>query len=1302
MASSAQLIAPLLPSHPNSTDFKYFKRTFINYLEIISADKAQKLPLLLNSLGRDGLDIYDGLPSPKDDFDQAMDKLSTYFTGSASTLLRRKDFYAAKQKSFETVNEFAVRLRRLFSECDFPASLSQEILRDIFVFGLFDDRAAQQLLALDTAKLNFDTALKRAETFECAHKERKSTEVSAVMKKSPESHSTRKCFRCGSRDHIANFDKCPAKAEKCHVCSKIGHFKSQCRANKSRNFSESSVHDRPRTSLVSNVSDFVQPSSDGSNIFSLTAVDACSVSCDDTKRNVIINGRNVLAIIDTGASVNVLPNGMVPSAELSPSHVKLNTWGALPLKVIADVQCTIQYKDRSVDETFIVVDTDKNKSLPLMSSSLCKKLGLLQELVQNVSLTDFPSNFPEVFQGTGLIKNVQVDLHVHENAVPFSVPNRRLPLALHSQVKEELDKMVENDIITPVSEPTSWCSPIVVVKKKDDKLRICCDFRELNKYVQRQHFPIPCIDDLLASITNAECFSLLDCKSAYYQLQVSPESQHFLTFGTPFGRYTFRRLPFGICTAPEIFQKVMSDLLSDLPGVIVYIDDILIFGSSPEEHNKRVTEVLQRLSENGICLKVEKCIFGSSQVDFLGHSLSKDGVKPSAKKVEAVNSMVLPSTKSQLRSFLGLASYVGHKCVPNLAEITRPLWDMVRKCSPEKITWSDSDKKAFFDTQGAISRISALAWFKPGVDCVLQTDASGTAIGAVLLQNNLPVAYASRMLTEVEKRYSQLEREFLGIVFGLLKFRHIVLGNFCVVQTDHKPIIALLDKRIDTLPLRLQRWILKIQEFSVKYQFIKGEDNVLADALSRNCNTEILDKSVDDVEYSVCFILKASPLDLKAVAEASFQDPLMTTLLQCVQNDWENYASDPELRNRMKPFYHSRHELSVKFSADQTKFLILKGRLIAIPEELQRSVLELVHEGHLGMTKMKQHIRNFAYWPNYSSDIESYVKCCTACVSFQTKSDKLTFSEVANESTAPWQTISVDLTGPSDLLQGKTLLTVIDHFSRFPEVVILSDTSSKSIIGALTSLFARYGLPEKLLSDNGSNFVSAEFESFLASTRTQHFRTSNFHPQTNGVVERFHGSLKLRLRKLMTFDKLSLPLAIDKVLYDLRSSPHEVTGATPFARMFGRSMRTKLSQITVHDSSPSTVPRDLTTDYRNRFVPREVQYQPGERVLCRKGRTEKFFTHPAEIQRRVGRGAYEVRVPNGQTRVYNQCNLKRVSPSSYNDPALCENDLPVFDADDCEVPNLQEPENRSPAYVIPRRSQRACRMPSRLNDLVLY
>ena len=480
----------------------------------------------------------------------------------------------------------------------------------------------------------------------------------------------------------------------------------------------------------------------------------------------------------------------------------------------------------------------------------------------------------------------------------------------------------------------------------------------------------------------------------------------------------------------------------------------------------------------------------------------------------------------------------------------------------------------------------------------------------------------------------------------------------------------------------------------MKYQFIKGEDNVLADALSRNCNTSTQDESVDDVEYSVCFILKAAPLNLKDVAEATAQDPLLMKLVQCIQNDWQDYDNDAELRREMKPFYHFRHELSVKFSADFSTFLILKGRLVVMPENLQRRVLDLVHEGHLGMTKMKQHVRNFAYWPNYSFDIENFVKYCSACVSIQNKSDKLPLAEVANESVAPWQTISIDLTGPSDLLQGQTLLTIIDHFSRFPEVVILSDTSSKSIINALTSLFARYGLPENLLSDNGSNFVSADFEDFLASTMTQHLRTSNFHPQTNGVLERFHGSLKLRLRKLMTFDKLPLHLAIEKVLYDLRSSPHEVTGVTPYERMFGRPMRTKLSQLTDHEHSPSTVPRDIKADYRKRFVPREVQYHTGDKVFCRKGRTEKFFTHPAEIQKRVGRGAYQVKLPNGYLRVYNQCNLKHSPPSADTDQS------------DDRVPDPPDlPEGRTDSPHVPptrRHPQRTHRLPPSLSDLVLY
>lgn len=1291
--SAVHVTAPSLQPNPRSTDFKYFRRQFDNYLLIIGAAELQKLPLLLNSLGVDGLNIYDGLDDPKNTYSDAIGRLSDYFDGKSSVLVRRKQFYEAKQLSYESVNEFAVRLRRLAKECEFAAACP-ELLRDIFVIGVKNGRLAEQLLALEATALTFDIALRKAEAFERATAGRNEMEKVSVIRqqvKEEGSCNLRKCYRCGSNNHLANSDSCKARNVECRMCHKVGHFRSQCRMNQRVPESSSRIHprvgshansrasnstnsraasssnsvkgcaansmnssraanatkSRAANSVISSCANCLnfpcidQPVSDNGEfshrdsgaVSSIEehafAFNVCSTSCDEFKRRIVVNGQEIECLIDTGASVNVIPN-IITDVEIVPTDVTVEAWGNFTLKVLGKTTLTVVYKDKSVAATFVVVDSH-GSNIPLLSGSLCRHLGLLDELVSHAKPADFIAQYPQVFSGIGKLKDFKCTITCRPNAVPFSCAPRRLPLSLVPDVKKELDNLIENDIIMKVSEPSEWSSPIVAVRKKDQSLRICCDYRKLNDNINRQLFHIPTVEDLLGSITNAKVFSLLDCNKAYYQIEVSEDSRSLLTFGTPCGQYTFKRLPFGIKCAPEIFQKIMSELLADIPGVLVFIDDILVYGSSVEEQSNRLHRVLQRLQIKGITLNPQKCTFSVSELTFLGHKISERGIEPSLDKVKAISEIKVPETKEQLRSFLGLVTYVGHRFVPNFASYVKPLWKMVAKDRPSKPQWSDVALSNFEILKNKVADISSIAWYNPSVECLIQTDASGTGLGAVLLQEGQPVAYASRSLTHVEMRYSQLEREFLAVFFALKRFRQMILGNRIVIETDNRPIISFTRKPIDCLPLRIQRWLLRIQDFDLSFRHISGKENKIADGLSRNSLPSDVKSSA---EYSVCFILQGSPMELKTIASHTVLDSELIAVYEAISSNWSSPFS-----KQLKPFYHFREQLSVKHSRDEQTFVIMKGERIIIPLALRKELLTLLHEGHIGMSKMKHLLRSFAYWPTALSDIENEVKHCDACTRFQNKTDKMPLKSVVEEATRPWETVSIDLTGPSELLQGKTLLTIIDHYTRFPEVVVLRDSSTRCIIESLRNIFARFGFPKHLISDNGTCFTSHEFEHFLESTRTVHRKSSVFFPQSNGLIERFHSTLKTRLRKLFHDNNLTLNTAIDRILYDIRSCPHEMTGQTPFYRMFGRSMRTKMSELMF--SSATSSGRNVESEYVKRGNSRIVNYKPGDAVYVKKGFTESHFCHPAIVLKCVGRGAYKVKFYDDSVRVYNQRFMKR-------------------------------------------------------------
>ena len=343
---------------------------------------------------------------------------------------------------------------------------------------------------------------------------------------------------------------------------------------------------------------------------------------------------------------------------------------------------------------------------------------------------------------------------------------------MKENVKMQLDKMLADGVIVEADE-SEWCSPMVAVRKKNGDTRICTDFRHLNEAVKREPFQIPTLEDLLSQISGATYFSSLDARSGYYQIPISPDSQKYLVFCTPFGRFQYARLPFGLNSAPEIFSKVMSRVLDGLEGVLCYLDDVLVFGKSKEDHDERLRQVIERFRKFDLRLNFEKCNFCVQSVKFLGHVLSQDGVRPDPEKVSAVRDYPRPTSLTELRSFLGAAGYIGQKFVQNFASLSKPLWDILKR---DAFEWLPEADKSFTAIKDAILEIQPLYFFDHTGSVVIQTDASGIGIGGTLMRDGKPILYTSRKLTDVETRYAQVEREFLAIVYACYRFKSFILG----------------------------------------------------------------------------------------------------------------------------------------------------------------------------------------------------------------------------------------------------------------------------------------------------------------------------------------------------------------------------------------------------------------------------------------------------------------------------------------------------------------------------------------------
>ncbi|KAK7111283.1 hypothetical protein V1264_010944 [Littorina saxatilis] len=406
---------------------------------------------------------------------------------------------------------------------------------------------------------------------------------------------------------------------------------------------------------------------------------------------------------------------------------------------------------------------------------------------------------------------------MRNEAVPYAVStSRRIPLPMQQKVKQELKPLEDLENIRQVTTPTEWCAPIVVVPKANDKVRVCVDLTKLNESVKRENFPLATTDELLAQLSGATVFTKLDCNSGFYQIPLAEESQELTTFITPFGRYCFRRLPFGINSGPEIFHREMTDILSGIPGVVVDIDDVLISGKNTEEHDVRLRLVLQRLKQAGATLN-DKCVFSTGEIKFLGHIINKDGIKIDPDKVSAISNFPRPENVPELRRFLGMVNHVG-KFAPKLAETTKPLRDLLKK--ENDWTWEVAQEQAFQTLKKQLSSAPVLAHYDSQKPIKISTDASSYGMGGVLLQKEgedwKPVFYASRSMTSTEQRYAQVEKEALAITWCCEKFADFLVGlpNF-VIETDHKPLLVIMKtKRLDELTPRLQRFRMRTMRFS--------------------------------------------------------------------------------------------------------------------------------------------------------------------------------------------------------------------------------------------------------------------------------------------------------------------------------------------------------------------------------------------------------------------------------------------------------------------------------------------------------
>ena len=562
---------------------------------------------------------------------------------------------------------------------------------------------------------------------------------------------------------------------------------------------------------------------------------------------------------------------------------------------------------------------------------------------------------------------------------------------------------------------------------------------------------------------------------------------------TPFGRYRWKRLPFGLSVSSEIFQRRLNEALENLPGCTNVTDDIVISGSSMAEHDRNVEALKQRCLTKRIRLNNEKAVLKKSEIEFLGHIITANGVKPDPKKVKAIVEMPPPHDIAGIRRFCGFVQYLS-RYVPNLSDSAEPLRALTRKDALFK--WTSVCQQAYQQIKDKIANATALSYFDSNEPLNLQVDSSGNGLGAVLLQNGQPIEFASRALTDSQRKWAKIEKELLSVVFALERFHQYTYGRQVMIQNDHKPLENILSKPLGEAPKRLQNLMMRLNKYNIKFQFIPGTKLVLADTLSR---AHLQDS--EEIEEHFVNVMDIRDIVLDKIRDETQKDNSLQQLCGFVQNGWPETYSLPTC---LRPFYNFKDLITISDG------LLMKGERVIIPCSMRSEIKSRLHSAHFGHDAMLRRARATVYWPNINSDLEQLVNSCDACQKHKPQNTKEPLI-LHEEGTRPWQKVGMDFFE----FHQRNYLVYVDYFSNFIEVEKLSNITTASTINVLKQQFVRHGIPQVLISDSGPQLTSKEFDEFVRKWNITHNMSSPGHHQSNGKAESAVKTIKRMMKKAL-------------------------------------------------------------------------------------------------------------------------------------------------------------------------------------------
>lgn len=803
--------------------------------------------------------------------------------------------------------------------------------------------------------------------------------------------------------------------------------------------------------------------------------------------------------------------------------------------------------------------------------------------------------FPKVLTDKlGVTNKIEYRIALTDNIPVRQSPYRLSPPKIRA-LREVLQGMLDEGVIRPSTSP--YASPIFLVPKNNGGgFRPVVDYRELNKKVVLESVPLPDLHDCFTWFSGANFFTILDLNQAYYQIPLAEESKAATAFATDWNLFEFNRVPFGLSTGAAVLSRLLDSVLGDLKFDCVYnyLDDVVIYSKTFDEHLEHLRQVLKRLGDAGLTIKPSKVTLARREISFLGHRVSAEGISIDHSRTRAIHEFRPPKSKKGIARFIGMVNFF-RKFIPKFAELAAPLNYLRKKAVP--FQWGDSQQAAFDSLKQALGNAPVLAI--PDFQCsfILQTDASNSGLAAVLLQEKegerRPVAYASRSLTDAEKKYSTYELEALAVLFGTERFKFYLEHREFSLETDNQALSWVLARPRKTG--RIARWAVRLSAFKFSVRHIRGQENAVADALSRMFEEEASEsaKGSQDLDEIVGVVLAEIPELFTDLAERQEEDPLLGVL-------------------------RGRLESGEQVDGYQIKKGILcketggNGKLkICLPAALVPAVFKYYHNslegGHFGLFKTLSKIRESLTWPSLHKDVRKLVNQCAECQRAKPHAGgKVGFLQSTREE-VPMERIFIDYVGPLPCTQGghRYILVVVDGFTRFVWLLATTGVTARGTINQLSRIFAWFGSPKTLVSDNAPAFVSREFKGFCFKQGIKHVTTSPYYPQPS-FAERFNRNLKAALIAYHAESQTKWDRSLPWLNLAFNTAKHEAHQATPASLLLAYPLNSALSNLwSFGDLFPETISPETVKERWSRarcniqraHVREAARYNRGRRPL---------------------------------------------------------------------------------------------------------